>query len=166
MLDWVHLSLPFQGEEQVISTSLYRLSRFPLPLGQNHDLLSCSSCFLSSWCRLYSHSPEMIQRINPLPLLPTPARRRLPANAHEHTHRTHYQTHRSVENIHAVLGNLRSLKLRGNLIKGTSGLEKLFSLEDVSLSDNRIEDLKEAARLSTLPMLRRVWLSGNPVEAE
>ncbi|CBN77518.1 nischarin/ IRAS/ imidazoline receptor [Ectocarpus siliculosus] len=72
----------------------------------------------------------------------------------------------SVENIHAVLGNLRSLKLRGNLIERTSGLEKLFSLEDVNLSDNRIEDLKEAARLSTLPMLRRVWLNGNPVEAE
>ncbi|CAM9465025.1 unnamed protein product [Ectocarpus fasciculatus] len=72
----------------------------------------------------------------------------------------------SVENIHAVLGNLRSLKLRGNLIERTSGLEKLFSLEDVNLSDNRIGDLKEAARLSTLPLLRRVWLSGNPVEAE
>ncbi|CAN0469802.1 unnamed protein product, partial [Ectocarpus sp. 12 AP-2014] len=72
----------------------------------------------------------------------------------------------SVENIHAVLGNLRSLNLRGNLIERTSGLEKLFSLEDVNLSDNRIEGLKEAARLSTLPMLRRVWLNGNPVEAE
>lgn len=73
---------------------------------------------------------------------------------------------RSVKNIHAVLGNLRSLNLRGNLIEKTSDLERVFSLEDVDLSGNRIHGLREAARLATLPLLRRVWLEGNPLEAE
>lgn len=73
---------------------------------------------------------------------------------------------RSVDNINAVVGNLRSLNLRGNLISTTGGLEKVFSLEDIDLSVNRIRDLQEAARLSTLPLLRRVWLKKNPLEAE
>ncbi|CAN0117075.1 unnamed protein product, partial [Scytosiphon promiscuus] len=73
---------------------------------------------------------------------------------------------KSVEKINAVVGNLRSLNLRGNLISKTEGLEKVFSLEDVDLSVNRIRDLQEAARLSTLPLLRRVWLKRNPLEAE
>lgn len=73
---------------------------------------------------------------------------------------------RSVENVHAVVGNLRSLKLRGNLIVRTTGLERMFSLEDVDLSDNRIHGLEEAGRLKTLPLLRRVWLEGNPLEEE
>ncbi|CAN0484821.1 unnamed protein product, partial [Hapterophycus canaliculatus] len=73
---------------------------------------------------------------------------------------------RSVERINAVVGNLRSLNLRGNAISKTEGLEKVFSLEDIDLSVNRIRDLQEAARLSTLPLLRRVWLKRNPLEAE
>ncbi|CAN0026057.1 unnamed protein product, partial [Laminaria digitata] len=72
----------------------------------------------------------------------------------------------SVANIHAVLGNLRSLRLEGNRISSTSGLERVFSLEEVDLSRNRIRGLEEAARLSTLPLLRRVTLEGNPLEAE
>eukprot|EP00752_Nemacystus_decipiens_P014978 g13336.t1 len=75
-----------------------------------------------------------------------------------------YNCLESVENVHAVVGNLRSLKLRGNLIARTTGLERMFSLEDVDLAGNRIHGLEEAGRLSTLPLLRRVWLEGNPLE--
>lgn len=74
--------------------------------------------------------------------------------------------HRSLENVHAVVGNLRSLKLRGNLIAQTTGLDRMFSLEDVDLADNQIHGLEEAGRLSKLPLLRRVWLEGNPLEEE
>lgn len=73
---------------------------------------------------------------------------------------------RSVENIHRVLGNLRSLNFRGNRITRTCGLERMFSLEKIDLSHNAIRRLEDAARLSSLPLLRSVFLEGNPLEAE
>lgn len=75
-------------------------------------------------------------------------------------------SHRSVANVYAVLGNLRSLNLRGNRVNSTSGLERVFSLEEVDLSRNNIRGLEEVARLGQLPLLRRVALEGNPLEAE
>lgn len=74
--------------------------------------------------------------------------------------------HRSVENAPRVLGNLRVLGLRGNRITRTTGLERVFSLEELDLSLNSIEALDEVARLSALPMLSQVEFAGNPLETE
>lgn len=76
------------------------------------------------------------------------------------------QNNRTLQGIHIVVGNLRSLNLRGNRISSTAGLERVFSLEEVDLSHNAIRGLEHAARLSALPLLRRVRLEGNPLEKE
>lgn len=76
------------------------------------------------------------------------------------------RNNRALQGIHVVLGNLRSLNLQGNRISSTAGLERVFSLEEVDLSNNAIRGLEHAARLSTLPLLRRVRLEGNPLEKE
>lgn len=73
---------------------------------------------------------------------------------------------RSVAGIHRVLGNLRSLNLGNNRLTSTAGLERVFSLEEVDLSNNNIRGLEHAARLSSLPLLRAVRLEGNPLEEQ
>lgn len=89
----------------------------------------------------------------------------LPSLAHLSSRNTEL-SFRSVEHVHRVLGNLRSLNLRGNRVTRTCGLERMFSLEEIDLSHNDIQRLEDAARLSSLPLLRSVFLEGNPLEAE
>ena len=70
---------------------------------------------------------------------------------------------RSMRRANRTLGNLTTLVLRGNLLDCTEGLHKLYSLQQLDLSQNRLAAMAEVARLSQLPQLSRLWLDGNPV---
>lgn len=47
----------------------------------------------------------------------------------------------SLEGAHTKLGNIKTLNLAGNLLRHLSGLHKLYSLVNLDLSDNRIEQV-------------------------
>lgn len=49
-----------------------------------------------------------------------------------------YNRIQSTTNIFEYLGNLKELNLRNNLLISTEGLEKLFAIETLDLSDNNI----------------------------
>lgn len=42
-------------------------------------------------------------------------------------------------------------------------LQKLLGLEELDLSDNIISSLQEVKRLRKMPLLTKLWLTGNPV---
>jgi len=69
----------------------------------------------------------------------------------------------SVQHINQSVGNIRILLLQNNMLDSTQGLEKLFGLERLDLSGNRIEPLVELQRLGDLPMLSELCLNGNPL---
>jgi len=69
----------------------------------------------------------------------------------------------SLENAVETLGNLKVLILRSNKIASTAGLEKLLGLEELDLSDNNVKSLQEVKRLRKMPLLSKLWLTGNPV---
>ncbi len=69
----------------------------------------------------------------------------------------------STASINVVIGGIRTLVLRNNLLKSTQGLEKLYSLEKLDISCNLIDDISEIKRLSSLPLLYGLWTFGNPV---
>lgn len=50
----------------------------------------------------------------------------------------------SLEGVHTKLGNIKTLNLAGNLLRHLSGLHKLYSLVNLDLSDNRIEQVSRA----------------------
>lgn len=50
----------------------------------------------------------------------------------------------SLEGVHTKLGNIKTLNLAGNLLRNLSGLHKLYSLVNLDLSDNRIEQVSRA----------------------
>lgn len=50
----------------------------------------------------------------------------------------------SLEGVHTKLGNIKTLNLAGNLLRNLSGLHKLYSLVNLDLSDNRIEQVSHA----------------------
>lgn len=47
----------------------------------------------------------------------------------------------SLEGVHAKLGNVKTLNLAGNFLESLSGLHKLYSLVNLDLRDNRIEQV-------------------------
>lgn len=47
----------------------------------------------------------------------------------------------SLEGVHTKLGNVKTLNLAGNFLESLSGLHKLYSLVNVDLRDNRIEQV-------------------------
>lgn len=47
----------------------------------------------------------------------------------------------SLEGVHTKLGNIKTLNLAGNLLQNLRGLHKLYSLVNLDLSDNRIEQV-------------------------
>ena len=49
-----------------------------------------------------------------------------------------------LEGVHTKLGNIKTLNLAGNLLGSLSGLHKLYSLVNLDLSDNRIEQVSRA----------------------
>jgi hypothetical protein len=71
-----------------------------------------------------------------------------------------------IESLHSLTRNplpaITALNLRGNRLRSLAGIERLLSLERLDLRDNNIMDPTEMARLTSLPEIREIWVSGNP----
>lgn len=72
-----------------------------------------------------------------------------------------YLTH--MRGANAMLGNIKVLILSGNRIRTVKGLDRLYSLERLSLDQNNLKDLASVAGLAKLPELRSLKLIGNPL---
>lgn len=74
--------------------------------------------------------------------------------------------HCMIESLHSLsrhpLPAITSLNLRGNRLRSLAGIERLLSLERLDLRDNNLMDPTELARLTSLPEIREIWISGNP----
>ncbi|KPI45263.1 putative leucine-rich repeat-containing protein [Cyphellophora attinorum] len=79
----------------------------------------------------------------------------------------------SLDLSNCMIGSLQSLtksplpaittiKLKSNRLTSLAGVERMLSLENISVQDNHLKDVMEAARLTALPNLRRVWIKHNP----
>ncbi|XP_041784192.1 nischarin-like isoform X2 [Anopheles merus] len=66
-------------------------------------------------------------------------------------------------NWHVQLGNLVTLNLSQNRIRLLEGLGKLYSLVNLDLSCNLIDDINEIDYIGNLPLLENLRLMGNPV---
>ena len=64
------------------------------------------------------------------------------------------------------IGNVTELILTGNDITSTRGIDRLFSLEHLSLDENNIQSLVNVAGIAKLPFLMEFDLKGNPLESE
>jgi Leucine-rich repeat (LRR) protein len=53
----------------------------------------------------------------------------------------------SLEGIHTKLGNIKTLNLAGNLLESLIGLHKLYSLLNLDLSNNRIEQVSYSPKV-------------------
>lgn len=71
-----------------------------------------------------------------------------------------------IESLHSISRNplpaITALNLRGNRLRSLAGIERLLSLERLDLRDNSLMDPTEIARLTSLPEIREIWVSGNP----
>lgn len=56
-----------------------------------------------------------------------------------------------------------TLKLKYNRLTSLAGIERLLSLENLNVQDNKISDPMEAARLTGLPNMHRVYVKRNPL---
>lgn len=74
--------------------------------------------------------------------------------------------HCMIESLHSLLRYplpaITALNLRGNRLKSIAGIERLLSLERLDLRDNELSDPTEIARLTNIPYIREIWVSGNP----
>ncbi len=64
------------------------------------------------------------------------------------------------------IGNVTELLLTGNEISTTRGLDRIFSLERLSLDENKIQQLTHISGLAKLPFLVNFDLKGNPFEVD
>ncbi|EFR04393.1 leucine Rich Repeat domain-containing protein [Nannizzia gypsea CBS 118893] len=75
-------------------------------------------------------------------------------------------SHCMIDSLHSLsrspLPAITSLNLRGNRLRSIAGVERLLSLERLDLRDNAITDPVELARLTAIPYIREIWISGNP----
>ena len=71
-----------------------------------------------------------------------------------------------IESLHSLSRNplpaITAFNLRGNRLRSLAGIERLLSLERLDLRDNNLSDPTEIARLTCLPEIREIWVSGNP----
>lgn len=71
-----------------------------------------------------------------------------------------------IDSLHSLsrtpLPAITALNLRGNRLRSLAGVERLLSLERLDLRDNQLSDPTEIARLTSLPEIREIWVSGNP----
>lgn len=72
-----------------------------------------------------------------------------------------YLTHMRGANV--MLGNIKVLILTGNLIQTVHGLDRLYSLERLSLDKNKLTDLASVAGLANLPELKSLKMTDNPI---
>uniref|UniRef100_A0A1B0GKV1 Uncharacterized protein n=1 Tax=Lutzomyia longipalpis TaxID=7200 RepID=A0A1B0GKV1_LUTLO len=64
---------------------------------------------------------------------------------------------------HLQLGNLVTLILSQNFIQSLVGFRKMYSLVNLDVSCNQINDIAEVDHLANLPCLENIKLTGNPV---
>ncbi|KAJ6231650.1 serine/threonine-protein kinase 11-interacting protein [Anaeramoeba flamelloides] len=69
----------------------------------------------------------------------------------------------SLSKINSQLGNLTELILSNNQIKAVGDLYKLKSLKILDLSRNLITQFQEIEKLKRLPILKKLFLKGNPI---
>ena len=62
------------------------------------------------------------------------------------------------------LGNIKELILSGNDLSSTQGLDRLYSLERLSLDENKIQHLSDLSSLAKLPFLMNLDIKDNPLE--
>lgn len=71
-----------------------------------------------------------------------------------------------IDSLHSLsrypLPAITALNLRGNRLRSIAGIERLLSLERLDLRDNNLTDPTEIARLTGIPYIREIWVSGNP----
>lgn len=71
-----------------------------------------------------------------------------------------------IESLHSLTRNplpaISALNLRSNRLISIAGIERLYPLERLDLRDNKITDPTELARLTGIPDIREIWISGNP----
>lgn len=71
-----------------------------------------------------------------------------------------------IDSLHSLtrcpLPAITALNLRGNRLSSLAGIERLVSLERIDLRENNITDPTELARLTGLPNISAIWVSGNP----
>ena len=56
-----------------------------------------------------------------------------------------------------------TIKLKRNRLTSLAGIERLLSLENLNVQDNKISDPVEAARLTGLPNIHRICVKNNPL---
>lgn len=69
----------------------------------------------------------------------------------------------SYDNLHLKLGNVKLIDFSQNSITSLQGFAKLYSLETLNISCNKISDIAEIAHIGELPCLENLILSANPV---
>ncbi|CAD6456361.1 6a3ab19e-1aa2-49f2-afce-10b3c6f7a78d [Sclerotinia trifoliorum] len=71
-----------------------------------------------------------------------------------------------IESLHSLTRNplpaISALNLRSNRLVSIAGIERLYPLERLDLRDNKVTDPTELARLTGIPDIREIWISGNP----
>jgi hypothetical protein len=71
-----------------------------------------------------------------------------------------------IDSLHSLTRNplpaITALNLRSNRLTSLAGVERLYPLERLDLRDNRLTDPTELARLTGIPELREIWVTGNP----
>ncbi|KAK2630306.1 hypothetical protein QTJ16_001126 [Diplocarpon rosae] len=71
-----------------------------------------------------------------------------------------------IDSLHSLTRNplpaITALNLRSNRLISLAGVERLYPLERLDLRDNRMADPTELARLTGIPDIREIWVSGNP----
>ncbi|KAL4912028.1 hypothetical protein BDW62DRAFT_35767 [Aspergillus aurantiobrunneus] len=71
-----------------------------------------------------------------------------------------------IDSLHSLSRNpltaITALNLRANRLRSLAGIERLLSLERLDLRDNKLSDPTEIARLTSLPEIREIWVTGNP----
>lgn len=75
-------------------------------------------------------------------------------------------SHCMIDSLHSLTRNplpaITALNLRANRLMSIAGIERLYPLERLDLRDNRINDPTEMARLTGIPDIHEIWVSGNP----
>ncbi|KAL3425577.1 leucine Rich Repeat domain-containing protein [Phlyctema vagabunda] len=71
-----------------------------------------------------------------------------------------------IDSLHSLTRNplpaITALNLRSNRLISIAGIERLYPLERLDLRDNKISDPIEFARLTGIPEIREIWVTGNP----
>lgn len=67
------------------------------------------------------------------------------------------------EDLHTKLGQITTLDLSRNFLTSLSCFTKMYCLESLDVSCNRIEEIEEVRHIGNLPCLENLSLTGNPV---